>query len=279
MLAKLMKYELKSGYILFPCLFLALLVLYGFGLFTKALNLTILTGILTAFLVIIGIGICLMAFIFVAIRYYKSVFGAEGYLTQTLPVSSGKIILSKFVLGYAAILLSYVIAILTIAATCTLSGGNPMEWFKGANPNLTASLFGFILFSVLFKTAAVVGEIFLAITLAHTRPFAKNSILFSVAFFIVFSLTVGLLEIIGIIFIPAGLHFTQSSAHFAWEGMLPYIQKGIYEANVQANSASMSIKQSFNGVTIGFGSYVTDCLSAIVLLLLSKKLLAHKTSI
>jgi hypothetical protein len=88
-----------------------------------------------------------------------------------------------------------------------------------------------------------------------------------------------LLGLLGMIFIPTGLHFSQSGAHFVWESMFSYFKDAIAGANVQMNSSSATMHQSLNGITIGFGSFLTDFISGIVLLISSKKLLAHKTSI
>lgn len=63
-----------------------------------------------AFMLLVA-GLVISTFILVVRRFYKNVYGRQGYLTMTLPVTSHQIILSKFV----AAMIWYTLAGLTIA--------------------------------------------------------------------------------------------------------------------------------------------------------------------
>jgi len=124
MLGKLLKYEWKG----FRSPFLILLVvLAGTTLLTCGVILTIspkydeviewysiMTLVLSVFLYYFGlIGCTLGTMLIIAVRFYKTCYTDQGYLTHTLPVSTRKILNAKII----ASLLMYLLMTLAIAAT------------------------------------------------------------------------------------------------------------------------------------------------------------------
>lgn len=115
MLGKLIKYDMKAlARILLPAqlgviaaallggVFLAITIaLAGDGPIEGVLAVisTMLTG-LYLFLLMLGIvAAAVISLVFIAMRFYKSLFSNEGYLTFTLPVTAGQILLSKVITG------------------------------------------------------------------------------------------------------------------------------------------------------------------------------------
>ncbi|MBP2623077.1 hypothetical protein [Streptococcus oricebi] len=102
MFGKLLKHELKASYKIYLILFI---ILGGFSLLTGLLgmifnrsdNNTTLLLLLLIFLMIGFMAIALLVTnLMVCIRrFYRTVFGAEAYLTWTLPVNPHQVILSK----------------------------------------------------------------------------------------------------------------------------------------------------------------------------------------
>ena len=124
MLAKLMKYEWR-GY-RFPLLIM-LIILAGTTLLTCGIILTInpeydeaITGfsiasmILSIFLYYFGIiGCALGTMLIICIRFYKTCYTDQGYLTHTLPVSSKQLLNAKTIMA----LLTYLLVLLSIAVS------------------------------------------------------------------------------------------------------------------------------------------------------------------
>ena len=86
MLGKLIKYDMKA-------LNRFLILIHGFLLFAALL----VRSFLLFFLIIMSVSFG--TFIVIAVRFYKNLFSDEGYLTRTLPVTSGQHLLSKTIAG------------------------------------------------------------------------------------------------------------------------------------------------------------------------------------
>ena len=119
MLGKILKYDLKSmGKSLLP-LYAGLI---GMALILKLLSfgtdsfsvLQIIYNFMLVFFIIFEIGAIFYTF-FVAIkRYYKNLYSDEGYLTHTLPVTSGQLLISKVTTSLLYFILTIIIMLLSI---------------------------------------------------------------------------------------------------------------------------------------------------------------------
>lgn len=129
MLGKLFKYEWRSiTRLLLPihgCILLfALLSRFYFALGggisqlleSKSGLVSVLTGLLIFALVVIISSVAIFTYIYTGYHFYKSVFTDQGYLTNTLPVTPGQILLSK---GLAA-LIWMIIDIFVIGISCII---------------------------------------------------------------------------------------------------------------------------------------------------------------
>lgn len=129
MLGKLFKYEWRSvTKLLLPvhgCILLfALLSCFYFSLgggveqllSSKNSFVSILTGILIFALVVVIFSMAVFTYIYTGYHFYKNVFTDQGYLTNTLPVTPGQILLAK---GFAA-LLWMLIDVLVIGISCII---------------------------------------------------------------------------------------------------------------------------------------------------------------
>ncbi|MFR1709678.1 MAG: ABC transporter permease [Clostridium sp.] len=123
MLGKLMKYEFKAtGRIMLP-LYAALL---GFSIINKIfigtnmaeINMDFLGGI-PAFITMFGYMITMVAvfvgtLIITVQRFYKNLFGDEGYLMNTIPVKPSQNIVSKLIVSMIWIIISVFMAIISV---------------------------------------------------------------------------------------------------------------------------------------------------------------------
>lgn len=132
MLSKLIKHEWKSTWKLPVSLCIFVLIMTGLGCLSfrlpmwraladerfnsfTFLDLLAVGLLITYFLSIMISGVAVT--IYFAIRYYKNLFTKEGYLTHTLPVTSGQLILSK---GLVSIFWNLVLCLLIIVSVYIL---------------------------------------------------------------------------------------------------------------------------------------------------------------
>lgn len=90
MLGKLLKYEVKAAGKVMPALYLGIGLTYGLGKLAEVLGIEQMKtgfGIACAG---VGIAAMVLALILTVMRYAKGLFGAEGYLTQTLPSAKAR---------------------------------------------------------------------------------------------------------------------------------------------------------------------------------------------
>ena len=133
MLGKLLKHEWKSIWKIPTILLGALMglaVLAGFGFASPVWDssldglgvLAVLTWMLF-YLAVLGVSLGIM--LYLAVRFYRSMFTDEGYLTHTLPATSRQLLLSKVLIMAAWIFLSMVgvfASILISVNCCPMSG-------------------------------------------------------------------------------------------------------------------------------------------------------------
>lgn len=127
MLGKLLKHEWKAVWkipVLLIGILLAAAMMAGFTFHLPiwdsewvGLPLSGVMMIITFYVAIIGVSLGIT--IYFAVRYYKNMFTDEGYLTNTLPVSSHQLLLSKVITMFSW----DIISILAIAASVALFMG------------------------------------------------------------------------------------------------------------------------------------------------------------
>ena len=139
MLGKVMKHEMKATWkVLFPlAMVLVGVTLIGMLMMNMQVfetDMGALVGLAMLLLYIIGlIALSVTAFIFLLVRFYHSMYGAEGYLSHTLPVTTfssinGKLLVAVFWDAITTILV-YVSAF-SLIVTAGLNLGNEGERIK-----------------------------------------------------------------------------------------------------------------------------------------------------
>ena len=133
MLGKLMKYEWKGIGKFGSALILAIFVITGIGyVFLRASAIgdllvgeAVLTGLETTTLVLSGVGSLILyylallgvvygAMIYMGVRFYKTMYTGQGYLTHTLPVTPGQLLTSKILISGVWYLLVSVSVIISV---------------------------------------------------------------------------------------------------------------------------------------------------------------------
>lgn len=139
MLGKLFKHEWKASirvygmlYILAAIFTVAVIVYRGiFQNFALGLQSQWLKGIILTIEGLLGIGYILvllavniLTLVYLIYRFYQTMVCDEAYLTHTLPVTTGQLILVKSVMAYCFQMLSAIITILSFLSLLVVSG----EW-------------------------------------------------------------------------------------------------------------------------------------------------------
>lgn len=271
MLGKLLKYDFRAGGMAFPLLYVALGALYLIGLLAKHLRIEQFVGTMVVAIAIVAIAAMVLAIVFAVTRYHKGLFGAEGYLTQTLPVGKGVLVASKALTAGILLLLGYGAVILAVLAVVNLVGAEDLvTMLRDVAGQSFWPLLLYLLGLSLAQLLAVVGELFFAITLANTRPFLKNNVIFSVVFFFAGNMAVSFLELAGMMLLPVGVLFTAGGASFTFETML---------GSLVQHGGGQSSMTALPEISMGLGSLVIDVAAGLALLFLSRWLMAHKTSV
>jgi hypothetical protein len=129
MLSKLIKYDMKAlnHFLIFIHLFLLIISIAGRVFITGHIDFnsgeisTILFVLAIMLYFILLIGAAFGTEIIIAVRFYKNIYSDEGYLTNTLPVTRGQILLSKIITGS----IWCIIDILTVYACIIILAATP----------------------------------------------------------------------------------------------------------------------------------------------------------
>lgn len=271
MLGKLLKYEFKSTARMLPIVYLAVGMAYLLGLLAKALNIGQFKITMSVFLVIGGIAAVIMALVTVIVRYFKGLYGAEGYLSQTLPVSKGCLIASKVINAYIWTIISFAVAFFATLSMLQLNDIDQldqlMEYIKSGS---YTPLIIYVVLASFIELFAFLGELYFAITLANTRMFIKSNAIFSVLFYFVTYTVVSILELPAMFFIPLGVKMSLNGAVWTTDSMF----KEIGFKFISSGNESLSYN-----IPVGIGNLFVEAAVGIVLLLVARWLMEHKTSV
>lgn len=153
----------------------------------------------SAALIFIGALAILMTLVMVINNFARSLYGAQGYLSFTLPVKCSSLLFSKFIVSFVWIIVSYIVMLLTVFIVIwyTKSQSNGMLegifdmvsqlQIVGDLPTLKLiAEYLLILGSGSIVTViSFVSFIYFAVTVANTRKFQSKPVLFGMIFFFI----------------------------------------------------------------------------------------------
>ncbi len=275
MLGKLLKYEVKAAGKVMPALYLGIGLTYGLGKLAEVLGIEQMKtgfGIACAG---VGIAAMVLALILTVMRYAKGLFGAEGYLTQTLPVGKGTLIVSKVITGYLLTLLGFIGLLLGVFGTIDIfEVGGIREILQSILGDMVAPLLIVFLVMGLVQLFATLAAVYFAITLSNTRPFLSNNLLFSVVFYLASSTVIGLIELVAMLLLPIGIRLTEGGGmRLVFETTLGSL---LQNPSLMGSNQDPSV---FMQMSLGIGSVLADAAVGIVLLFVTRWLLTRKVSV
>ncbi len=271
MLGKLLKHELAVSVRVIPIFYLVSAGLALLIFVSSFLQLQVIPLLLSIPFILVCAGTILGTQVVIAVRYHQSLFGREGYLTQTLPVSKGKLLFSRVLLAFFWLFCSLVVCFAGIFLLPAMLGlTNPAEIWEDLYGSLhaygSAQLLvplAYSLLSMITQGLMSVALIFFVITFSNTRPFIKNNVLFSIVWYLAFSTVIGLVKIVAMLFFPLSLAIENGHLVLEWQFM----------------AASMIENAGSGAASMGLGNVIIDLACAAVLFPLINWMLKKKTSV
>ena len=185
MLGKLIKNEIKMSAHTMMNIYIAAAVTIGIMLIAYAIDISWLSAIATVALFLIALIALIITFIGVIANFYKTLYSQQGYLSFTLPVTSGQLLAAKAIVAFLWIIVSYAVSIGIMIwiydYITSLIGENNLNMIKTiismfrSMPGAKA-IKGYIVllvFAVFIQLAFLISELFFSITFANTRIMQK----------------------------------------------------------------------------------------------------------
>lgn len=255
MLGKLIKYEFKATSRYFVPIFIAMILVFFINSLLVYANLNyvevneVVVGIMIALTFGVIIALSIIEIYVSAKRFAQGVFGDEGYLTNTLPVKTHEIIISKTVVMFLFGLFSFIVMVFSIGMVCVaMYSSLPPEGIKSfwdsleqAYPFITSDL---ILAIVFFMISLIIGMIssplliFLCVSIGHLKAFVSHKYLVGILSYVIITVIVSIFSSTRFNQIFAGMNSTA-------EYVNPTIENNIQTMTTFLNKLSVeSILQS-----------------------------------
>ena len=220
MLSKLFRYEMRysSPILLFLHGFLLLgaLVLFGIRHLPESLPVSVITAVGSIFCILLAACTAFYTYLNIGIRFYRTVFSRQGYLTNTLPVSAGQLLLSRFLTAVLWGILDFLVVLVIL---CLLSGENIPAIFLsslGQDPQLTR-FFLLILFLLPASFLLIITAILCSVAVGNL--FTGHRVIGSVVSFFGLQMLSQLVSLIPLLFVLKPLLTLPSGSYGAEEMM------------------------------------------------------------
>jgi hypothetical protein len=166
-------------------IYVAAAVTIGIMLIAYAIDISWLSAMATIALFLIALIALIITFVGVIANFYKTLYGQQGYLSFTLPVTSGQLLAAKAIVAFLWMIVSYAVSIGIMIwiydYVTSLIGENNLNMIKTiismfrSMPGAKA-IKGYLVLLVLavfVQLAFLISELFFSITFANTRIMQK----------------------------------------------------------------------------------------------------------
>lgn len=199
MLGKLIKNDFKTSAHTMGMIYLAAAITVGFMAFSYIFKVTWISGVATMVLLAIAVIAVVVTFVCVIVDFQRTLFGNQGYLSHTLPVTIGQLVISKMVVSFAWMLLSYAVGIailLGVYGYASAMIGDDVRvafqlltiFFEGIPSGATIKIVVALALVVVFiRIVLLIAQLYFAITLSNTRAMTKfGAFAAIIIFFVIF---------------------------------------------------------------------------------------------
>ena len=231
MLGKLIKNDFKTSSHTMGMIYLAAAIAVAFMAFSYIFEVTWISGVATMALLAISVIAVVVTFVCVVVDFQKTLFGNQGYLSHTLPVTSGQLVISKMVVSFSWMLLSYAVGIAILVGVYGYASamiGDDVRvafqlftlFFEGLPSSSTIKVVVVLGLLVIFiRIILLIAQLFFAITLSNTRVMTKFGAFAAIIIFFALFLLMTVASTVLANYIPlsivadsAGIRFSTSSS-------------------------------------------------------------------
>ena len=273
MFGKLLKHEFRATARIIPLAWAAMAVIVGLYLLIEKLNIAWLQGTGFALVILSVVAVNFLTLGVAGIRFYQTGYHREGYLTHTLPVTTGQLLWSKVLVALIWIFCSTLLVLGGLAAVLApLIQRTPdlqmlvdllLAWVKQAGT--VPVVLGGLLF-VLFGSLDSVAQIFTAIALGNLPGNQKHSLGLSVLFYVLINQVLGTLCGTLAMLLPPALRFSTTGVE--WSMNVPFMSI----LALDSGAAEGAFEYGLVGLILQFAL-------SFVMLFVVKKLMDKKLSV
>lgn len=213
MLGKLMKHEFKSSAHSVMNIYIAAAVAIAAMLLSYAVKVTWVGIVGSIALIIIGLVCVVVTLVAVVTNFNRTLYGAEGYLSYTLPVKSGALLAAKAIVSFIWVLLSYLFMMATffivfayIQSSIGEEVGGMVEMLMSTVglPSMKAigKALAVTAVGMFIQIAVFVAAVFFAVTMSNIRPFQRFGIFTALAVFFLIYIVMQILLYVATTYIP-----------------------------------------------------------------------------
>lgn len=232
MLGKLIKNEFKANihtigmiYVVAAAAILVMMAAY-------IVEITWLSAIATIVLAGTGVLAVVMTFVSVVQNFKKTLFGGQGYLSFTLPVTSGQLLAAKTITSFCWMLLSYAVAIgifFGIYLYATAMIGEDIKFaiqmmlsmFEGLPSGDAIKLaIAFIAFIIFVRIVVLIAQLYFAITISNTRIMQKLGGFAPVAIFFAVFIVMQVISVLLAQYVPLSIVLTSEGIFYSTESTM-----------------------------------------------------------
>ncbi len=232
MLGKLIKNEFKANIHTIGMIYVVAAATILVMMAAFIVKITWLSALSTVVLIATGLIAIILTFISVVQNFRKTLFGGQGYLSFTLPVTSGQLLAAKTITSFCWMLLSYAVAIgifIGVYLYSTAMIGEDVKFaiqmmlsmFDGFPSGDTIKLaLAFVALIIFIRIVVLIAQLYFSITLANTRVMQKLGGFAAVAvFFVVFIV----MQIIGVLlahYVPLSVVLTSEGIFYSTQSTM-----------------------------------------------------------
>lgn len=272
MLGKLIKNEFKSSVHSVMNIYIAAVVAIAVMLLSYAVKVTWVGVIGSIALIVIGLICVVVTLVAVVTNFNRTLYGAEGYLSYTLPVKSSALLTSKGIVSFVWVLLSYLFMIATFFIVLAYlqsflgeQAGGTMDMFMttAGLPSVKAIGKALVVTAVgmFIQIAVFVAAVFFALTVSNIRPFQRFGIFTALAVFLLIYIVMQILLYVTTSYIPLTVVIDEAGKVAV------------------SFSASMAAKGAQQGMVIGIAGFVIELLIAAGLFVGTNALMKTRVNI
>lgn len=188
MFGKLVKHEFRATRRVIPFVFLLTVFIAIMMMLSVLLNLSAITGLTLALLIIMIVAEVTVTYVLVIWRFYRTMCGNEAYLSHTLPVRPQLLLWSKLLVSFVWVALSYLVLFLCLTPVVIIIAKGTGSSFSEITDQMK-SVWDFIGFGghevivipliiVLFSISILYGlsEFFFSVSLGSTSKMHKYGV-------------------------------------------------------------------------------------------------------